>query len=389
MRHGFHRQAGVAFAFTFTVLAASGACRAESAAAAVAQDEANVRTVSTFVASSAMTEWNLSFNGALVARDEIAVGSPLQDQRIATVEVEVGDRVKAGQVLVRLETEKLDNQLREAEGRLARAGATLAQQEATLAQAQANLVRANRLRASGTIAEQAYDDRVSAVTVAQQGAAAERAQYAQAEAQLAESRRERERAVVLAPTDGLVSERQARAGALAGSEPLIRLMRDGETELAAEIPESELPLLAVGQSAKLSFPGSDKVMAGHVRLVAPKIDRETRLGVAKITFKTDAQLFPGAFGRAEIVISRREAIVIDDSALLYGRDPGKSSVFTVENGHVLKRVVELGQRRNGQVEIRLGLAAGERVVAKAAASLREGDAVKTVDIQTSSESAGK
>lgn len=372
-----------ACALALTMLLCAGSTgRADGAAASVPTEAVvTTRTVSTFVAASGMREWTLSLSGILVARDEIAVGSPLQDERIATVEVEVGDRVAAGQLLVRLETAMLENQLREAEGRVARASAALAQQEATLLQAQNSLDRADRLRSSRTIAEQAYEERRSAVTIARQGVAVERAEHVQAEALRAEAQRRLERAEIRAPAAGIVSERLARAGALAGSEPLVRLIRNGEIELAAEIPESEMSLLAVGQPAKVKLPGREDPVAGHVRMISPKIDRETRLGTAQIALNTGERLFPGSFGRADIVVLRRPSIVIEDSALLYGEAAGEVSVFVVDNGHVVRRPVEAGLRQNGKVEIRAGLASGDRVIAKAGTSLREGDAVTTIDLQ--------
>lgn len=374
-------QISIAAALAVALMAGSSASSvANGTADAAVQTETAKRVVSTFVVSSAMSEWTLSFSGILAAREEVAVGAPLQDQRIASVDVEVGDRVKAGQVLARLDTAMRDNQLRESEGRLARASAALAQQQAKAAQALAALQRAGPLKQSGFLSSQAFADRASTEAVERQGVALAQADVNQAEAQLAESRRLRERDVVLAPVAGVVSERHANAGALTGSEPLIRLIRDGRVELAADIPESELPQLAVGQPAEVSLPGREGPIRGKVRLITPKIDRDTRLGGARIALDTDAALFPGAFGRAEVVVARREAIVIADSALLYGGGTDKTAVFVVERGRVVRRAVETGLRDNGRLEIRAGLKAGEVVVAKAGASLREGDAVATTDI---------
>ena len=380
MTRPLHHQMGIAAALALALLVSASATHsADGSAAAVVQTEAAKRVVSTFVVASGMSEWTLSFSGILAAREEIAVGAPQQDQRIASVDVEVGDRVAAGQVLVRLDTAMADNQLREAEGRVARSRAAVAQQQATAAQAQAALERASRLKASGTVSGQVYDERFSAAAVARQGIAVAQAELGQAEAQLAESRRLRERAVIVAPVGGTVSERHANAGALTGSEPLIRLIRDSKVELAADIPERELPQLAIGQPAEVSLSGRDDAIRGKVRLITPKIDRDTRLGGARIALDTDAALFPGAFGRAEVVVAKRQAIVIADSALLYG-GTDKAAVFVVEHGRVVRRTVETGLRDNGRLEIRAGLKAGDIVIAKAGASLREGDAVTTTDI---------
>lgn len=369
----------VAASFLMFAVGAEPLLADSASAAASARAMTPRRTVSTFVAQRTAAEWSLNFTGTLVARDEIAVGTALQDQRIAAVEVDLGERVAAGQVLVRLETEMLENRLREAQGRVARGEAALAQQETTLAQAQSALERAERLRLTRTISEQTYEDRASALAVARQGTALQRAEIAEAVAQRTEAERQLERAVVRAPASGVVSERLARAGAQAGAEPLLRIIRDGTLDFAAEVPEADLPALAVGQSVKVRLAGRKDVIDGKVRTIAPKIDRETRLGTALIALDTTQPLFAGAFGNAEVVFARRDAIVVADSALVYGLGIDDCAVFVVETGHVRRRPVETGLRRSGKVEIRSGLAVGERIVATAGATLREGDAVSVVE----------
>ena len=380
MRDVPHFVRAAAASFSLLLAGTSPLLADGASAAASAQPTLSQRTVSTLIAERQPAEWTLTFTGVLVARDEIAVGTAQQDQRIASVEVEVGQRVTAGQVLVRLETAMLENKLREAEGRVARSKASLAQQEATLAQARAALDRAEELKLSRIISEQTYEERTSTVAVATQGVAVQRAENAEAEAQRAEATRQLERAIIRASADGVVSERQARAGAQAGAEPLVRIIRDGLVEFAAEIPEADLPSLAVGQPVKIRLAGRTSEIGGTVRVVAPKIDRETRLGAAQIALDTNEPLFAGAFGRAEVVFAKREAIVVADSALVYGRGTDDSAVFVVESGRVQRRPVETGLRKSGKVEIRTGLEPGERIVAKAGAALREGDAVTVVDL---------
>ncbi|MCA0275222.1 MAG: efflux RND transporter periplasmic adaptor subunit [Proteobacteria bacterium] len=352
----------------------------EAAGSIAASSDAAKRTVSTLTVSRAMTEWTQTFSGVLVAREEVAVGAPAAEQRIAEVEVEVGDRVTAGQVLVRLDPEMRDNQLREAEGRLARAAAALAQQKAKAEQATAALKRSEPLKSAGIISSQAYAEKLSNEAVEREGVTLARAEVSQAEAQLAESRRQRDRNVIVAPVDGIVSERQANAGALTGSEPLLRLIRGGAIEMAADIPERQLPLLAVGQPASIELAGTSDALTGKVRVVMPKIDRDSRLGVARIAVDGNARLFAGAFGHVRIVVAKRQAIVVDHSALLYqGRGKDKA-VFVVEDGKVALQPVETGLADSSRVEIVGGLKEGDVVVAKAGPTLREGDAVAPVEI---------
>lgn len=355
---------------TILFLAASaltGTAHADLAEAPVA------RTVSATTAAQRPVEWQLAFNGLFVPREEVAVGTTLQDQRIAAVEVEAGDYVRAGQVLVRLDTVKLDIRLKENEGRVARARAALAQQEATKAQAQSALDRTRKLRGNGAVSEQSYDDKLSTVNIAEQGVGVAKAELLQAEAQLAEAKSEREHAVLYAPVSGTVSERNARVGALASNSALVSLIRDGEIEFAAEVPESEVRLLKAGQAAQVTLPDG-KMIAGHIRLVSPKIDRQTRLGTVYIALNGERlPLFSGAFGKATVVFSEAKAILVRDSAILHGGS--EASVYIITNGRAVKRKVELGLRRNGEVEIRSGLSAGEQIVEKAGPLLRDGEAV--------------
>lgn len=369
----------VALAALLVIAAAAGPARASGEAAASVPAPSATRTVTTLVADSRPQQWTRSFAGIFVAREEIAVGTTLTDQRIASVEVEIGDRVAAGQVLARLETDMLENLLREAKGRVARASAAMAREEETVTHEQRKLARARQL--SHLQAATILEERVSALALAEQAVEVARADYDQAEALEAEARRRLDRAVIVAPADGIVSERLARAGALAGSDPLLKLIRGGEIEFAAEVPETELPLLAVGQTVKVKLSGRADWLQGHVRVINPKIDRETRLGTAQVTLSTERPPFAGTFGRAEIVVGERKAIMVDDSALLFGAPDGAVSVFVVDGGQVVRKSVKPGMRQGGKVEITSGLSTGERVVLKSGASLREGEAVATKDVQ--------
>ena len=82
-----------------------------------------------------------------------------------------------------------------------------------------------------------------------------------------------------------------------------------------------------------------------------------------------------------VIKDQRKAIMVDDSALLYGAPDGTVSVFVVDAGKVTRKTVQPGMRQGGKVEIVSGLATGDRVVLKAGVSLREGEAVLARDVQ--------
>lgn len=319
----------------------------------------------------------LALTGTVIPREEIAIGAAVDGQRIAEVKVEEGDRVVAGQVILRLETDLLAAAVRDAEANVLRGEAAVARDQATQAESAANFQRIERLRGSAAFNAQEYDKRKSAALTADKALEVSRAELAQARAKADEARSRLDRAEIRAPTDGIVAERAARVGAMAGSEPLIKLIRQGEVELEAEVPEADLPMLAEGQDAHVTITGVDTALDGRVRLVAPKADRDSRLGRARITLPDDPRLRPGVFGRAAVVVERRDgAVTIPDRAVMYRNDKGEASVLAVaDDGLLSRRPVTVGLRRDGRAEILSGLAQGERVVLGAGPFLRDGDRV--------------
>lgn len=338
--------------------------------------EAAPRTVTTEIAALRRLDVIVPVTGTLVARDEIAIGTAVDGQRIAEVLVEEGDRVAAGQVLLRLETDILEAQRRDAEGRVARARSAAAQQEAMLSDAEAKARRAEQLVAANAMSREELGGRRTAFLAAQHALSAAEAELAQAEAQLVEAQSRLERAVIRAPAGGIVSERLARIGAMAGSEPLVRLIRGGEVELEAEVPEADLPRIAAGQTVRVLTAGLDRTVDGHVRLVAPKVDRQTRLGVARIALPPGPDLRPGIFARGLVLVGEREVLTVGEGVVTHGTHDGGAAVFVVgADDRAVRRAVQTGARQDGRVEIRSGLAAGDRVVAAAGAFIRDGERV--------------
>ncbi|HKU96961.1 MAG TPA: efflux RND transporter periplasmic adaptor subunit [Vineibacter sp.] len=373
--------AGAAVAVTVTVLATMliETMIEPTPASGAASDPARAgtpRRVTTARVERGIVSDMLAVTGTFVAREEVALAATIEGERIATVLVEEGDIVAAGQVLVRLERDMLAARHRDAQSRVERARAVIAQQEAVYAEAQSSFRRVEGLRTVGAASAQQHDERRAAFLSAGHALSVMRADLAQAEAQLVEATLKLDRTEIRAPVAGVVSERLGRAGALAGGEPLLRLIRNGEIELEADIPEADLPRIAIGQAVTVSATGLSQTFACRVRLVGPKVGRDSRLGSARITCPRDANLHHGVFGRGTIVIASRQALTIDDAALLHGGTMGETFVFAVgADNRVARRAVETGVRRAGRVEIRAGLTEGDRVVLGAAAFLREGEPV--------------
>jgi HlyD family secretion protein len=187
---------------------------------------------------------------------------------------------------------------------------------------------------------------------------------------------------VTAPADGLIVRRGARVGAIvsaASPEPLFRLARGTEIEVEAELPEFRLAKVAADQTVRVQRPAGGDV-TGRVRFVAPEIDRQTRLGRARIALPADARLRFGSTVMGAIETARSCGISVPVTALI---NRGETSfVQRVRDGTVEMRSVRLGLVEGDRAEIREGLAEGDLVVTRAGPFLRDGDAVRPVTAPT-------
>ncbi len=368
----------VAFLLLGGLIALVASIDAEPSPASVAPAD-NLPRVTTMRLEKRQMERNLAVTGTLLARDEISIGTALQSQRIAEVLVEEGDEVAKGELLVRLETDILVTAVNDAESRVVRAAAAVAEKEAQRAEAEASFRRTEKLRDSGVATAQQYDERRALYLAADHALKALQAELMQARTQVAEAQAQLDRAWIKAPEAGIVSERSAQTGALAGTEPLLKLIRDGAIEMAAEIPEADLAAVAAGQLVAVTLSGMDRVFEGEVRLLPAKVDPRTKLAIVRVTLPKDAVIRPGIFARGMLLIERRDVEALADTAVLYAEPGNRPYVYVVDgNRRVTRRFVDPGLRRSGYVEIRSGLAQDERVVRAAAAFLEDGDRVMPV-----------
>ena len=334
----------------------------------------------------------LYVSGTLVAREEAMVGPQIDGLRITELLADDGDRVARGQVLARLDRTQLDALAAESDAALARADAAVAQAQnaiaqfdATNAQAQADYSRATRLE-TGVISQSALDSRASAARAAAAQLAGARSALAVSEADRRSQQAQRReldvriaRTEVRAPVAGVVSRRTARLGALAmnAGDALFRVTQDGAIDLDAEAPEDALVRVRLGMPAAVTVSGTSAATAGKVRLISSEIDKASRLGHVRIALDAAPAARIGAFATAVIDVSRREGVSVPASALA-GQDGDWAVEIVGEGDRIVRRPVQRGLAEGDAVEIRVGLAPGERVVARAAAFLRAGDLVRPV-----------
>jgi HlyD family secretion protein len=154
------------------------------------------------------------------------------------------------------------------------------------------------------------------------------------------------------------------------------LMRDGALEVKAEVAEADLVKLQPGMPVLIRTVASDEPLRGSVRLVEPGVSASTRLGMARIEIENARIVRAGMYAEAEILVAERATLAVPISAV--GESAAGAIVRKVTDGVVSEVPVKTGIRDGQWVEIVEGLAAGDRIVTKAGAFVRDGDTVNPV-----------
>ncbi|MDR6841128.1 efflux RND transporter periplasmic adaptor subunit [Pseudoxanthomonas sacheonensis] len=307
--------------------------------------------------------------GNIAPWQEASVGTEAEGLQLTEVRVNVGDRVRRGQVLAVFKPEMVAADLAEAE-------ASVAQAQAQLMEAEANAERARRLDASGAMSAQ----QINAYLVAARTA---RARLDAAKAVAQRNRLRLAQARVLAPSDGIIIARTATVGAvMPGGQELFRLIKEGRLEWRATVAMSELSQLAPGQVAEISVHGQPPLQ-GRLRIVGPSIDTQTHNGLVYVDLPINSQVRAGAFARGFFEVGEGQALTVPQQAVLL-RD-GFSYVMRLDpQAKILMTKVSVGRRVGDRVEITGGLEPSEPIVASGLSFLSEGDTVKVVSAPAAS-----
>ncbi len=343
--------------------------RGREPAARQAAEPAGVRAALTVTAVTPQwSEWPqvLPANGNIAAWQEAVIGAEIGNLRLTEVRVNVGDRVKRGEVLARIADDTVTAELAEAT-------AALTEAEAMLAEARANGDRARQFQATGFLSAQQITQYLTAEKTALARLNAARARLQSARLRLAQT-------VVRAPDDGVISARAATVGSMTQpGQELFRLIRGGRLEWRAEVSAPDLGRLQPGVTATLSAPDGTRVQ-GRVRMVAPTVDPQTLNGLVYVDLPvagTGDALRAGSFARGEFELGRARVLSLPQSAVLLRE--GFAYVFRLDaQDRVAETKVSAGQRMGDRIEIVDGIAESTRVVASGVGFLADGDRVRVV-----------
>ena len=307
----------------------------------------------------------LAANGNITAWQEAIIGSESNGLRLTQVMANVGDVVKAGQVLATFSTDST-------QADVAQARANLVDAQASAADAAANAERARTLQSSGALSTQQINQYLTLEKTAK--AKAEAAQAVLGAQQL-KGRQTR----VLAPDSGVISSRTATVGAVVGTgTELFKLIRQGRLEWRAEVTSAELGRIKQGMPVTLR-PASGGELTGQVRMIAPSVDPLTRSALVYVDLPSpvskDSPAKAGMFARGDFEIGTSNALTVPQRALVV-RD-GFNYLFTLSPDNRVRQVkVQTGRLADDRVEILSGLALDARIVVDGASFLAEGDLVR-------------
>jgi len=341
------------------------------------------------VVTAAVQQWPSTYEatGTVRARSSAVIAAKWMGY-VREVKVQVGERVREGQLLIVLDARDLDAGSSRAEaatqevrGAMPEADSAVAAAKANLDLAQVTFHRMDELYGKKSISDQEFDEASAKLKAAQASYDMARAKRVQLDSKLAQADQDlraaqvsRSYAQIEAPFAGIVTAKSVDPGNLAvPGAALLTIERDGY-RLEASVEESKLAEIRTGEEAAVTLDGFDRTFDARVSEVVPTVDASSRAYVVKIDLPSTTGVRSGLFGRAVFRLGSRAVLAIPAAAVT---ERGQlQSVFVVEGAVARTRLITLGDRSGNQVAVLSGLAPGETVASPAPRDLTDGARVE-------------
>ncbi len=345
-------------------------CAAALAACGKSEDTATqeIAKVSVTTVRTGTLIRRLGFVGDIEGQTEVNVFSFVPD-RLLAVDVQEGDRVKAGQTIAVVRATALGEGVKQA---AAGVDAVRAQLDSLRDQQS----RLKKLEGSGAVTS-------SQILAVDAQVAATEAQGRQFDAMLGQARQRRGDAVITTPIAGVVGKVFVEVGDIAAPQiPICTVVDLDSVKIVVRVPEPDLPLLVTGQAADIEIAARpDAPLRGAVTRVGPVLDRLSRTASLEIDMANpDHALKPGMLVRVRVEVERREGVVWapKDALTVTNERQGDASLYravVVANGKTVERLLRLGLEDGNRAEVLEGLEAGEALVVRGQHLVVNGDPV--------------
>jgi membrane fusion protein (multidrug efflux system) len=359
--------APVALAASFAAVSLAG-CHQPAAAEVENKTGPAPISISVAAAHQQSLDRTAEVQGALFPREQAVMSSEVEGAVVQVV-ADFGDKVAAGQVMLKINP-------REYELRVETAQAALDQERAKLANSTGRYERAKALKQEGTISTEQFDQMTSQLRVDQ-------ADTESAEKALAMARKKLGDTEIKAPFSGSVQKRMVSLGEyVSPGKQIYELIATDPIKLRCPMPERFVPLARIGMPVNLAIdakPGAS--YTGKITRIAPALDEGSRtLLIEAEVANPDGALKPGFFAHVTMDLGHDRALFVPNAAVL--RYAGVARVFIVEQGVVRAREVTTGAVVGDQTEITAGLKEGEHVAVTDVDRLADGTAVVTREQQS-------
>ena len=315
--------------------------------------------------------------GRFVAR-QTGVAAARVSGPVGEIRVEVGDRVKAGDVIAVLVNDMLKWQHELQKAEVQQYAAAVKTRKATAKLRRQELRRIEKLIKSAAFSKARLDDKRQEVAVADSQAAEAQGKLNSARANLKMTGINLYNAAVRAPYSGVISKRHIEVGAYVNlGDPLVTLVDDAHLEIEADVPANRTPALLAGTRLKAYINGTQEI-AARVRAVVPEENPQTRtrtvrfvpelpLGISGLANNQSVTLQLPAGNDGTVVTVHKDAIL---------SRKGKTLVFLVQGSKAVMRPVRLGEAVGIRFIVNSGLAPGDKVVVRGNERLLPGQAIR-------------
>jgi RND family efflux transporter MFP subunit len=302
---------------------------------------------------------------------------PRAQGRLDAVYVKLGDHVRQGQPIAKIEDRELLEQIKQAEASYVVSQASVRQREADLKLALNNLERARSLFERDLLPRQTFDDNDARYQAAQAQLDLSRAQADQTKSRLDELKINLSNTVIRAPLEGFIGKRTLDPGASVGvNTSFISVVDIRTVRLVINVVERDLRRITAGTAAEVevdAYPGEN--FNGRVARVAPILDPATRTAQVEVEIPNASyRLKPGMYARVRFTIEKHDnALVVPTPAVV--DVSGKIGVWLPNNDTPMFQPVTTGIEHQDFTEIVSGLKEGDRIISTGAAALRPGDRI--------------
>ncbi len=368
-------------------------------AATVAEDATRAPVVNVALTRLAPSQSTIELPCQTVAMVETPIYARA-DGYIRQRPVDIGNRVKKGQLLFEIESPELDQQIEQAKATLAQSKAALQQLRAALVAAQSNeklaevtAQRWQKLTDQGVFAKQDYDEKAAALELAKANVASAQENIRAAESTISSNEASLKRLVELkgfdklvAPFDGVVTFRSLNSdlgtlitsGNTASSRELMRVAQIDVLRVFVSVPQSYAPMIHDGLAAELrvdELPG--RVFHTKVGGITHSVDSNSRTMLAVLLVKNENEaLLPGMYAKAKFALPHSVKVVMLPADALTLPAEGPRVAVVGPGNRIHFKEVTLGRDLGSEVEILSGLSEGETVVLNPTDAVREGAVIE-------------